>query len=194
MENQLTVLLIVIIGLMTPMNVLALTGWLRSHRKANEYGDKCLELMEQLQQQLVKTIEAKEAHRDTITEQQSSLTRIGKQLNWVEGLILQLPENHDGRNSWLLNHGASEEANIIRVKHSKKILDECSTVVSMKREEPALATTECKEEGCKNDVVACVDMYCGYHNEREETVEPWQRCGNCENLLTVETNSCKYCD
>lgn len=29
---------------------------------------------------------------------------------WAEGLILQLPVGHDGRNSWLLNYGVGEEA------------------------------------------------------------------------------------
>jgi hypothetical protein len=35
-------------------------------------------------------------------------------LKWAEGLILQLPEHHNGRNSWLLNYGLSEEAKIIQ--------------------------------------------------------------------------------
>lgn len=29
-------------------------------------------------------------------------------LQWAQGLIEQLPANHDGRNSWLLNHGDGE--------------------------------------------------------------------------------------
>jgi hypothetical protein len=33
---------------------------------------------------------------------------------WAEGLILQLPNNHDGRNSWLLNFGKGEEAERLR--------------------------------------------------------------------------------
>lgn len=36
-------------------------------------------------------------------EMQSNHSRV----NWAEGLIRQLPENHDGRNSWLLNYGNS---------------------------------------------------------------------------------------
>lgn len=31
-------------------------------------------------------------------------------LKFAEGLIKQLPETHDGRNTWLLNYGRSEEA------------------------------------------------------------------------------------
>jgi hypothetical protein len=31
-------------------------------------------------------------------------------MKWAEGLILQLPQTHDGRNSWLMNHSkASQE-------------------------------------------------------------------------------------
>lgn len=49
------------------------------------------------------------ARRDTIkltpAEIQSGLDRV----RWAEGLILQLPENHDGRNSWLLNYGTDKE-------------------------------------------------------------------------------------
>lgn len=37
----------------------------------------------------------------TKAETQSGLDRV----KWAEGLILQLPPNHDGRNSWLLNYG-----------------------------------------------------------------------------------------
>lgn len=33
---------------------------------------------------------------------------------WAEGLILQLPENHDGRNSWLINYGETDEASAKR--------------------------------------------------------------------------------
>ena len=36
---------------------------------------------------------------------------------WAEGLIQQLPKDHDGRNSWLLNFGVSKEAVGIRARH-----------------------------------------------------------------------------
>lgn len=38
----------------------------------------------------------------TRAEVQSGCTRV----QWAERLILQLPETHDGRNSWLLNYGS----------------------------------------------------------------------------------------
>lgn len=46
----------------------------------------------------------------TMAEIQSGLSRV----KWAEGLILQLPENHDGRNSWLLNYGVGPEADALR--------------------------------------------------------------------------------
>jgi hypothetical protein len=36
---------------------------------------------------------------------------------WAEGLILQLPPTHDGRNSWLMNYGTSDTARRLRAKH-----------------------------------------------------------------------------
>lgn len=46
------------------------------------------------------------AYALTAHEKQSGSTRV----SWAESLILQLPETHDGRNSWLLNYGLSREA------------------------------------------------------------------------------------
>lgn len=40
--------------------------------------------------------------------------------HWVEALILQLPNTHDGRNSWLLNYGIGEEAVSKRLKKGIK--------------------------------------------------------------------------
>ncbi len=42
----------------------------------------------------------------TKAEIQSNYDRV----KWAEGLILQLPAEHDGRNSWLLNYGRGDEA------------------------------------------------------------------------------------
>jgi hypothetical protein len=41
------------------------------------------------------------------------------ELKWAEGLILQLPFKHDGRNSWLLNHGTSDQAEWLRKNREK---------------------------------------------------------------------------
>jgi len=43
-------------------------------------------------------------------EIQSGLSRVKS----AEGLILQLPTTHDGRNTWLLNYGVGEEAQKLR--------------------------------------------------------------------------------
>lgn len=48
----------------------------------------------------------------TNAEIQSGLDRV----KWAEGLILQLPETHDGRNSWLLNYGKGSEAQDLRTR------------------------------------------------------------------------------
>ena len=37
-------------------------------------------------------------------------------VNWAEGLILQLPDFHEGRNSWLLNYGKGSEATEMRAE------------------------------------------------------------------------------
>ena len=43
-------------------------------------------------------------------EVQAGSTRLDN----AEGLILQLPADHDGRNTWLLNYGVRKEAVAIR--------------------------------------------------------------------------------
>lgn len=48
----------------------------------------------------------------TKNEIQSGLNR----QRHAEGLIRQLPKNHDGRNTWLLNYGVSDEAVELRKK------------------------------------------------------------------------------
>lgn len=47
-------------------------------------------------------------------ELQSKSTRV----NWAEGLIRQLPKDHDGRNSWLLNFGTKPDAAALRQGHN----------------------------------------------------------------------------
>lgn len=46
----------------------------------------------------------------TASEIQSGMDR----QKWAENLILQLPANHDGRNSWLLNYGRGDVAQMLR--------------------------------------------------------------------------------
>lgn len=40
----------------------------------------------------------------------------------AEGLIQQLPIDHDGRNSWLLNYGVGIEAGLLRKKRGIKFI------------------------------------------------------------------------
>lgn len=37
----------------------------------------------------------------------------------AQGLIEQLPRDHDGRNSWLLNHGVGHESDWLRAEHKR---------------------------------------------------------------------------
>lgn len=56
----------------------------------------------------------------TPAEVQSNFGRV----HWAEKLILQLPEDHDGRNTWLLNFGRGEEAAMKRHRRGIKWVDE----------------------------------------------------------------------
>jgi hypothetical protein len=40
-------------------------------------------------------------------------------VRWAEGLIRQLPANHDGRNSWLLNYGTGPDVDAMRKEWEK---------------------------------------------------------------------------
>jgi hypothetical protein len=55
----------------------------------------------------------------TLAEQLSGMDR----LKWAEGLISQLPTNHEGRNSWLLNFGRGDEAKARRASHGLRFLE-----------------------------------------------------------------------
>lgn len=52
----------------------------------------------------------------TGAEKQSGYDR----LNFAEDLIRQLPENHEGRNTWLLNYSNREDANRMRADRGIK--------------------------------------------------------------------------
>ena len=81
-------------------------------------------------------------------EQQSGYSR----LEWAEDLIKQLPETHDGRNSWLLNYGTKPEPKpdrsvLMNFKPSKDfpmalVLDWCK-----EHEQPTLKLTFDGETG-----------------------------------------------
>lgn len=62
-------------------------------------------------------------------EIQSGISRV----HWAEGLILQLPKDHDGRNSWLLNYGIREEA--IQLRRDRNIGFNSSTKSAAKNGE-----------------------------------------------------------
>ena len=51
-------------------------------------------------------------------ELQSNLSRVA----WAEELILQLPKEHEGRNSWLLNYGIGIDALLMRQEHESNLV------------------------------------------------------------------------
>ena len=50
-------------------------------------------------------------------EKQSGLDRV----RFAENLIKQLPQDHDGRNTWLLNYGFGAEAQSLRSKRNLRM-------------------------------------------------------------------------
>ncbi|MES2530438.1 MAG: hypothetical protein V4636_05345 [Pseudomonadota bacterium] len=56
-------------------------------------------------------------------------------MNWAQGLIAQLPADHDGRNSWLLNHGYGDEPKWLRAEWAR-YTDECREYYSGSMEGP----------------------------------------------------------
>ncbi len=57
-------------------------------------------------------------------EIQSNHTRV----KWAEGLIEQLPSNHEGRNSWLMNYGVKEIAVALREKRGLTFYEDTQSV------------------------------------------------------------------
>jgi len=56
----------------------------------------------------------------TDAEKQSGLDRV----RYAEGLIQQLPVDHEGRNTWLLNYGTGDEAQQIRARKGVRFIDD----------------------------------------------------------------------
>ena len=166
-SDQIAITLMLAIVANSIIALSALAGWLKANGVAGKYIKRTIELNDRLIKQVEDTIAAQKSHVDSINNHIKQLKKFEETTKIAERLILQLPENHEGRNSWLLNHGTSKEAQQAQLKNSSKIAKECSVVVAMERREPALATTDCKHEGCTNQVVAYVDMWCDEHIEKD---------------------------
>jgi len=72
---------------------------------------------------VVKTAETKssdEVIKPSVAEIQSGLTRVRA----AENLILQLPSDHGGRTTWLLNYGTGPQAVALRARRGIKFDDE----------------------------------------------------------------------
>ena len=107
-------------------------------------------------------------------EIQSNLDRV----KFAEGLILQLPKEHDGRNTWLLNYGKSEEAIEARKKRviefnnitqSAKVIGNdninyfCTTFDLQNKQE----NTNVINELIKNNHIISKQINDGYHTIEE---------------------------
>lgn len=68
--------------------------------------------------------EARVYGQPTDAEIQSGMDR----QRWAENLILQLPDSHNGRNSWLLNYGRREEAQAMRKQRGLALHPESQAV------------------------------------------------------------------
>lgn len=61
-------------------------------------------------------------------EIQSGLNRV----KHAEGLIEQLPDNHEGRNTWLLNYGVKKQAKDFREKRDLEFEEETQSCQAVK--------------------------------------------------------------
>jgi hypothetical protein len=64
----------------------------------------------------------------TPAERQSSYSR----QHWAEALISQLPDDHDGRNSWLLNYGVGNESCRMRERRGLYFDHEFNAVIEIR--------------------------------------------------------------
>ena len=80
-----------------------------SQQSVNDWAEEAITMLRQ-QQAEIEALETELFVKDaflktsiclTKAELESGLTRV----QWAEALIKQLPEEHEGRNSWLLNYG-----------------------------------------------------------------------------------------
>lgn len=58
--------------------------------------------------------------KDKINLNQVEITSNYNRVRYAEGLISQLPKDHDGRNTWLLNYGIKEEA--VKLRKDKNLI------------------------------------------------------------------------
>lgn len=86
----------------------------------------------------------------TDAEKQSNYDRV----RYAEGLIQQLPDNHDGRNTWLLNYGTGDEAKAIRKRRGVRFIENTQAAATHHqcRRCGVKVETEQDMEGCRDPV------------------------------------------
>ena len=87
----------------------------------------------------------------TAVEKQSGYDR----LRFAEGLIQQLPVSHDGRNTWLLNFGQSDEARQRRAVRGVRFIEETQAAATYhkyrrcgEKMETGLEPDGCRDPDC----------------------------------------------
>ena len=95
----------------------------------------------------------------------------------AEGLIIQLPVDHDGRNTWLMNYGISEEARALRAKHNLEwdAERECAGTVSRQEErcnfnEASKTLTEAFNEFDRKQVERSLEQCQDIRKDRETLI------------------------
>ncbi len=89
--------------------------------------------------------------QQTPVEKQSRYDRI----HFAERLIQQLPKDHDGRNTWLLNYGQSHEARKLRAIKGIRFIEETEAAATYHQ---CRRCGEKMETGLEPD--GCRDLYC----------------------------------
>ena len=89
--------------------------------------------------------------KQTAAEKQSKYDR----MRFAEGLIQQLPKDHDGRNTWLLNYGQSDEARQHRAVKGIRFIEQTQAAATYhqcrrcgEKMETGLVPDGCRDPDC----------------------------------------------
>lgn len=114
-------------------------------------------------------------------ELQSGVTR----QDWAENLIKQLPKDHEGRKSWLMNFGVSEEAVELRLSYCRGPLEwdaktESATPYREDKGVVAGAFRYCRKCGSgldrpipEEDLFTGQECVCGEYQQKHLTTDEW---------------------
>lgn len=111
-------------------------------------------------------------------------------VKWAEGLILQLPKEHESRNSWLLNYGRSKEAMDLRDNHIPPLgWDSVTNSVYLEKHKCIIVCP------LKNDIEVCKTcLGYKYVDTRSGIVIKYATCGTCKFRTGVAMGICMSCN